>query len=149
MEKKLDISHIKNLIEKIIDGKVDGIPAINRSSLYNNGAIYYMNGNDGTDFDYQCNNRACEFYVFWKNEDGAIKVLVGREIIEVFIYNEQEPFNCEKMLTYSESSPFDLEEICCYLQGTFDKHDIWDKEVTDWQLTEYQLISTGYGEEDW
>ena len=37
------------------------------------GKIYYMNGNDGTDFDWEANDRLCEFMVFHENEYGYIK----------------------------------------------------------------------------
>lgn len=51
-------------------------PDITDDMLDTNGAIHYMNGNDGTDFDWEMNDRLCEFYVFHKNEYGFIKVLV-------------------------------------------------------------------------
>ena len=63
----VDITFVKDFIDEIID-----IEKINREDLYNNGAVHYMNGNDGTDFDLQCNGHSCEFYVFWKDESGAM-----------------------------------------------------------------------------
>ena len=42
------------------------------------GKIYYMNGNDGTDFDWKCNGRTCEFMVFNDNEMGYIKLDINK-----------------------------------------------------------------------
>ena len=39
----------------------DRFPEVTDSMLIDNGAIYYMNGNDGTDFDFSMNDRTCEF----------------------------------------------------------------------------------------
>lgn len=36
-------------------------PEVTDSMLIDNGAIYYMNGNDGTGFDFSMNDRTCEF----------------------------------------------------------------------------------------
>lgn len=49
--------------------------------------IYYMNGNDGTDFDYSANNRTCEFVVFYKkSEMGFIRVMVGKRVGSIHGY---------------------------------------------------------------
>ena len=45
------------------------------TNLDENGKVYYMNGNDGTEFDYYVNDRLCEFMCFYdKNKMGAIKI---------------------------------------------------------------------------
>jgi len=49
---------------------------IKRTNLEQGGVIFYMNGNDGTDFDWQANRRLCEFQVFYNNAWGCIKLLV-------------------------------------------------------------------------
>lgn len=52
--------------------------------------IYYMNGNDGTSFDWFCNNRLCEFLMFYKStEMGFIKVFVNSDdTITGYMYKE-------------------------------------------------------------
>ena len=47
----------------------DRFPEVTDSMLIDNGAIYYMNGNDGTDFDFEMNDRTCEFMSFYKSSD--------------------------------------------------------------------------------
>ena len=70
--------------EKIIE-KIKGIfeeirskyPQITDEDLYGNGAIYYMNGNDGTDFDWNANGNCSELYMYHSNEIGFIKIYVN------------------------------------------------------------------------
>lgn len=55
-------------------------PEVTDNMLIDNGAIYYMNGNDGTDFDFGMNDRTCEFMSFYKSTDyGFFKVFVTRD----------------------------------------------------------------------
>lgn len=53
----------------------------NQDGSHDEPNIYYMNGNDGTDFDWECNDRTCEFIVFYEEEPklGHIKAYVTKE----------------------------------------------------------------------
>lgn len=53
-------------------------PLITDEDLHNNGAIFYMNGNDGTDFDWNANDNTSEFYMYHENEIGFIKLYVNK-----------------------------------------------------------------------
>ncbi len=53
-------------------------PFITDEDLHSNGAIFYMNGNDGTDFDWNANEHTSEFYMFHENEIGFIKLYVNK-----------------------------------------------------------------------
>ena len=53
-------------------------PHITDEDLDKDGAIYYMNGNDGTDFDWNANNNTSEFYMYHANEIGFIKLYVNK-----------------------------------------------------------------------
>lgn len=54
-------------------------PLITDEDLYGQGDIFYMNGNDGTDFDWNTNERTSEFYVYHSNEIGFIKLFVNKD----------------------------------------------------------------------
>ena len=67
------------------------------------GKIYYMNGNDGTAFDWNCNERVCEFMVFHENEMGYIKLMVYKDnTMRAYIYADggMHPTD-EKEFTYN------------------------------------------------
>ena len=72
----------QEIIEKI-KGVFAGIrekyPLITDEDLHSNGAIFYMNGNDGTDFDWNANDNTSEFYMYHENEIGFIKLFVNKE----------------------------------------------------------------------
>ena len=53
-------------------------PFITDEDLHSNGAIFYMNGWDGTDFDWNANDHTSEFYMFHENEIGFIKLYVNK-----------------------------------------------------------------------
>ena len=134
MKNTYSIKAIKEFIDNVITKH-----NIDRNELDNQGTVYYCNGNDGTDFDFECNYRTCEFYVYWKNGDGAIKTTVNRENIHCYIYPQDNPYGGE----YKEESvpsPFDLEELCAWLQGTFDDKNIWDMAIKDWELTDMGYV---------
>lgn len=139
----LDIREIREFIEGIIDYE-----GIDRSKLLDGGAIYYMNGNDGTSFDYGCNNMTCEFYVFWKSEAGAIKLNQRGDSLIAYIYPEDDPFG-GKYKKVEEESPFELRDLCRHLQGTFDDRNIWDRKIDNWTLTRTGDVGNDEEEEEW
>lgn len=47
-------------------------PEVKSETLDNGGAIVYANGNDGTDFDFECNERLCEFMIYHGKELGEV-----------------------------------------------------------------------------
>lgn len=79
----------KREIERIFKVAREMCPNITDNMLDTNGAIHYMNGNDGTSFDWNANDRLCEFYVYHKNEMGFIKAFVNRDnTIDMYIYED-------------------------------------------------------------
>ena len=102
----MNISIIKELINKVV--KESGLD----STKINTDEIYYLNGNDGTDFDYQVNGDTCEFMLFYDDDFGALKCYVDEKNIKMWVYKEKAflPFN-----EYTFRSPFKLSELCGYL----------------------------------
>ena len=82
-------SNFKKEIERVFETARKMCPGITDDMLDSNGAIFYMNGNDTTAFDWNVNDRLCEFMIFHKNEMGFIKVCVNRDSsIDVCIYED-------------------------------------------------------------
>lgn len=120
---------------------------LKNEELVADGAVHYMNGNDGTDFDWQVNNHTCEFMTFYKDcEMGALKITFykdGTESIEFYKSGEWKPEATEE-----KEAPFDTAELASYLYGTFDQHRIWDKPITSWEFPEYDWIEDEI-EDEW
>ena len=83
-----------NLINKVkehINEVRKKYPSITNDILFYDGDIFYMNGNDGTEFDWFANNRMCEFMVFYKETTyGFIKCnIFDNGTIRTYIYMNQ------------------------------------------------------------
>lgn len=140
----LNIEFIKENFEMLIQ-KYN----IDKTHLLENGAIYYMNGNDGTDFDYMCNDHACEFYIFWNSEYGAMKLYCAENKLVFYIYyDENDPFNHDKIIKEEIPYEYDLHELCEYLQGTFDDNGVYDQAIVDWNLSNRGYIANNNEEDD-
>lgn len=96
--------------------------------------IYYMNGNDGTDFDWGVNNRVCEFYIWKPDESGLIKFLAERgNTFTMYVYDYESPYS-GKYKKYEGTLDIDMYDLACHLQASFDDKGIWNAPVDSWTL---------------
>lgn len=93
------------------------------------GKIYYMNGNDGTDFDWNCNNRTCEFMVFHENEMGYIKLDINKENeMSIYVYADGGMKPTDTITEYYDGNPI---ELASFLYKTFDENGLWDESIEE------------------
>lgn len=74
--------HILIAIKEIIDSNLKlYLPHVASDHLENNGAVYYMNGKDGTEFDWYINEKFPPFMVFYNDKAnlGAVKLLLYKD----------------------------------------------------------------------
>lgn len=115
--------------------------------------IFYLNGNDGTDFDYKVNGRVCEFYIVKNNkdEDGLIKLLVeAKGTYTMYVYDFDDPYGMTKEDYYQEfrgNVNIDVYDLACHLQANYDDKGIYDAEVKTWVLEDSTDIDS-YEEDD-
>ena len=117
-------------IERVFREARKTCPNITDDMLDNNGAIYYANANDGTSFDWSCNNRLCEFFIYHKNGIGFIKALVYRDnTIVVYIYEDagQRPTN---KLNY-ELKDLKASDFAKLMDYIADNNSLWDKSINE------------------
>lgn len=110
----------------------DRFPEITDSMLIENGTIFYMNGNDGTNFDFDMNDRTCEFMSFYKNSNyGFFKVYVTRSgLIDGYAYLEEghgEAIRLEPKHVGAEEA----KEFARALQKYADDLKKWDCNIED------------------
>lgn len=128
-------------------------PLITDEDLDKNGAIYYMNGNDGTDFDWDVNDRCCEFYMFHSNEIGFIKLYVNRgDTYTAYVYPNGEMKAVETIRgNLNEGDSLYLATI---LLRKADMLLIWDEVITEIDFSyepeewELQDMNREYNEDD-
>lgn len=112
-----------NELKKVIDF-IEEIKAKVDTKLYNDGAIEYANGNDGTDFDWEVNGRLCEFGCSNEiNTEWVIKCYVennGKSQIILYKNDEYEIF--EKQLMSAEEA----EKLKDYMYENYDLKNKWN-----------------------
>ena len=121
--KKIEIIANESIENYLID--------VDRTMLEESGKVYYMNGDDGTLFDWNMNNRLCEFMVFYDDSKmGALKINIssdGTIYIYLFKDNAKSSFKeYKKSITKEESL-----ELAVLMYNIADKNNIFDKSITD------------------
>lgn len=120
----------KNQLQKVIDfleyqrERFD----IPKEKLEKNGQIIYANGNDGTDFDWEVNNRLCEFgYGVKDGSVWAFKLLVNKSgSAEIYCYpnGEGSPVDVVKDETFM--SALEVETFKDFMYEIADARMNWD-----------------------
>lgn len=138
-------------IKKVVDSSRElYLPHVKNNDLEDDGSIYYMNGKDGTEFDWYVNDKLPPFMVFYNDEAnlGAIKLLLyndGRVI--VYIYDEKGKKLIKKVNTNLNVDKKDIFELAVILRNEADDKNIWGKsignidtdiEVSDEKINEFK-----------
>lgn len=128
-------------------------PLVTDEDLHNSGAIFYMNGNDGTDFDWDVNDRCCELYMYHKNEIGFIKLYVNKgDTYTAYVYPNGE-------MSATETIRGDLKEgdslyLAALLYRKADREYIYDAIIDEIDFSyepderELQEMKNEYDEND-
>lgn len=112
-------------------------PEVKSEKLDGNGKIVYANGNDGTDFDFVCNNRLCEFMIYHGKELGEvgfIKTCVYADgTVETYVYpnGEMQPVKKYKEKLFNS---IDVEEMKGILIKKADGTMSWDAYLDELNL---------------
>ena len=143
---------IVNKVIKYINSVRTDYPEVTNDMLLDNGAIYYMNGNDGTEFDWEMNGRCCEFYLFYKEtEMGFLKVFVNDDdTIDGYVYSEK-GYGESVKLKRTTLSGGEARYLASLLKKEADGKNIWDEDISkinfDSELDPWDYIDD-YEEED-
>lgn len=110
----------------------DRFPEITDDMLLENGVVYYMNGNDGTCFDFEMNDRTCEFMSFYKSSNyGFFKIFVTRDgLIDGYAYLE-EGYGESIRLEPEHVGEKEAKEFARALQKYADNLKKWDCNIED------------------
>lgn len=129
------MKQITKEVEKVIDfiNKCrKEFPDVKDSDLEKDGAIFYMNGNDGTDFDWEVNNRLCEFGI--GVADGSVfafKCHVHKDgSAECYCYphGEMQPVKTIEKDLFDKNEVNDLYRT---MMKVADNKKLWDKTIEE------------------
>lgn len=112
------------------------LPHIKASDLEGNGAVYYMNGKDGTEFDWHVNGHLPPFMVFYNDKAnlGAVKSLLFNDgSLATYLYGDQGKTLVREVHDRLDVSPADLLELAVTLRNEADDKSLWGAGVEDIQ----------------
>ena len=144
------MNRILNEIRKIIDKNMAlYLPHVKSSDLENDGAIFYMNAQNGTEFDWFINDRFPFFMVFYNDKDnlGAVKLaLYNTGEVQVYLYGEKGKNLVKMEKEYLDIDKMAMLKLAAVLTCQADDKKIWngnidnihvDTEITDDELREF------------
>ena len=123
------INDIQIIIENVIKEK---LPEVLSDSLEENGKVYYMNGKNGTEFDWFVNNHLPTFMVFYNDEKnlGAVKATVYTDgWIDLYLYDENGEHLAKEVQTQLDIDESDLLKLAVCLRCNADDKRIWDAAI--------------------
>ena len=145
------MNRILNEIKEIIKQNINEyLPEVKPSDLEENGTVYYMNGKNGTQFDWYVNAHLPSFMVFYNDEQnlGAVKLSIytdGQVIL--YIYGDKGNKVIKEVKTSIEVAENELFNLAVILKSEADDKSIWeasidkintDVEINDKKITEFQ-----------
>lgn len=144
------MNRILDDIRKIIDANMALYsPNVKSSDLEDNGAIFYMNAQNGTEFDWFVNDRFPFFMVFYHDKDnmGAAKLILHStgEVL-VYLYDEKGKKLAKIERTHLDIGKTELLKLAAVLTRQGDDKRIWngniesirtDIEITDDEIQEF------------
>ena len=146
-EKKFILNEIKEIIKKNIN---EYLPEVKPSDLEENGTVYYMNGKNGTEFDWYVNEHLPSFMVFYNDEQnlGAAKLLIyANGKVVLYLYEDKGNKLIKEIETSIEIIEDELFKLAVILKNETEDKDIWDEsidkvnmdvEITEEEITKFQ-----------
>lgn len=134
-------------IKKIIsDNLSENLPEVKLDELEENGAVYYMNGKNGTEFDWFVNEHLPNFMVFYNDENnlGAAKLSIYDDGgILLYIYGDRGNTVVDEIKTSIDVTKEEMLHLAVILKNTADDNKIWDANIdninTEFELTDDKI----------
>lgn len=118
-------------IKEMIDSNIKlYLPHVTNGELENDGEVYYMNGKNGTEFDWYVNGNLSPFMVFYNDKAnlGAAKLSLyndGRVVL--YLYGDHGNQLVKQVETQIDAGKADLLELAVIMRNAADDHGIWGK----------------------
>ena len=111
------------------------LPEVKTSELEDNGTVYYMNGKNGTEFDWHVNDRLSDFMVFYDDEDklGAVKASLYRDGgLLIYVYGDQgRSIRQEIKDLYFDVTEEEMLKLAVQLRNAADDKRVWDAAIRE------------------
>ena len=122
--------HILIAIKEIIDSNLKlYLPHVASDHLENNGAVYYMNGKDGTEFDWYINEKFPPFMVFYNDKAnlGAVKLLLYKDGgVVIYLFDDFGKKLVKEVHTELKATETELFTLAVLLKDQADDKNLWN-----------------------
>ena len=108
------------------------LPQVGKEHLEDNGAVFYMNGKNGTAFDWYVNEHFPCFFIFYNDSEnlGAVKATLycdGR--LSVYVYGDNGHAEPEEINCSIDADAGELLRSAVILTENADEKKIWDTDI--------------------
>lgn len=125
--------HILNEIKSIMQQcREQYLPQVKLGDLEENGAVYFMNSKDGTEFEWYVNGKLPPFMMFYDDEAkmGAVKLLIYRDgTVMVFVFDNAGKNMCKEVRTRIECGEEKLLELAVLLKYQAEDSGKWNVNI--------------------
>lgn len=123
---------LEQLKKYMQDSLKKALPDVKMSELEKDGAVFYMNGKNGTEFDWYVNDHLPNFFIFYNNKEnlGAVKATLYTDGgLSLYVYGEKghaEPVSFEEQI---DAKSEEILELATVLVSEADEKLIWDEDI--------------------
>lgn len=127
------MNNILEQIKKVINDSIkEYMPEVKPENLEENGAIYYMNAQNGTEWDYYVNEHLSYFMVFYNDKEnlGAVKLSLYTDgYYTLYLYNEKGKNLLKTIDSKIDVVENDVLKFATLLKVQMDDKDNWDANI--------------------
>lgn len=123
------LDEIKSIMEQ---NRKQYLPQVKSGDLEENGAVYFMNSRDGTEFEWYVNDKLPPFMMFYDDETkmGAVKLLLYRDgAVQVFVYDNAGRNMCKDVRTRIEYGEEELLDLAVLLKYQTEDSGKWNANI--------------------
>lgn len=120
-------------IKRVINENIKAfLPEVKPEDLEGNGQIFYMNGQNGTEFDYYVNGNVSPFMVFYNDKDnmGIAKLFLSQDgSILLYLYNKKGKNLLKTVNVQLDVNNDDIIKFAVALKKQMDDKHNWDASI--------------------
>ena len=120
---------IKNIMNDSVEKY---LPEVSFEELEDNGAVFYMNGKNGTEFDWYVNDKISDFMMFYndKNNMGAVKATIYYDGgLLIYVYGDNGEKVVKELNITIEATEEEIFYLAVTLKNEADNEKIWDYNI--------------------
>ena len=127
------MNNILEQVQKIIrDNLKENLPQVSLNELEEGGMVYYMNGKNGTEFDWYVNEKLCDFMVFYDDKEklGVAKFrLYNAGDYMLYLYDDHGKNVAKEISGSMDVSKEEMRTLAVIMTQNADEKRIWDNSI--------------------